>query len=217
MAVLAILAFLVAGLPATSALSQEAPEPLARCINVTFLIYSYIGTPTPTGCWRYERPVQANWKRCHWLGHPQNPGAGSGPNWLYDDTNPEHNPAGTESAEITACAKGNNGLGYVMMARRHDQWRRTQPAGVTVTRFYAETYSGESQTNDFLSKWEANPSIGRPMLNIGPAATEAAVESAISAVCTRIAADTYMGVYSSREIHDNKLHWINVALNRCVA
>jgi len=136
-----VISVAVIGVRSTPARSDEV-QPLAKCIYVTFLMYRYLGSPVATGCWRFERPVQAHWKRCHPPTHPQHPGAGSGPNWLYDDTNPEHNPA-TETSEISACAKGNTGIGYVMMARRLGYWRRTSPAGVTVTRFYAETYSSE--------------------------------------------------------------------------
>jgi len=135
---------------------------------------------------------------------------------LYDDTNPEH-VLSTETSEISACAKGNSGIAYVMMARRLGYWRGTTPSGVTVTRFYAETYSSEDYANNYLVYWEADPSIGRPMLNIGPANTEAAVEAAVSAVCSRIAGNTYMGIYSGREVDATKLRWIESALDRCVS
>ena len=129
---------------------------------MTFAVYSYLPRPRSNGCWSYERVVQANWRIRHYDGSV----SGTGRNWVYDDTSPLHDLR-TETSRITSSASGRS-YGYDFMARRNGAWRRLDLNGV-VTRFFAETYSSDSTVNDYWSYWVANPRIGRPMINVGPA------------------------------------------------
>ena len=199
---------------------QLRPAPAARqagCakrVYVTFFVYSTFPPPKNTPCWSYERPPQnlARWHICHW----NKPTNGSGSSWIYDDTSPAHRPARAESVKVAKCASSGGPLGYEAMARKNGVWRRVVPRGVTITRFYAETYSGESTVADYFGAWLARPSIGSPVVNIGPASLSATYGSIFRA-CRAIAPGVYMGVYSSRPVTaaNGKLTQLQKALNAC--
>ena len=178
---------------------------------MTFAVYSYLPRPRSNGCWSYERVVQANWRIRHYDGSV----SGTGRNWVYDDTSPLHDLR-TETSRITSSASGRS-YGYDFMARRNGAWRRLDLNGV-VTRFFAETYSSDSTVNDYWSYWVANPRIGRPMINVGPA-SNATVRAVTERVCRSVASSTYIGIYSSSEVslRNRKLTAIQNGLNACTA
>lgn len=185
-----------------------------RQVYVTFIVYSFLPRPASNGCWRYERPRQARraWHICHW----DKPASGSGPNWLYDDTSPRH-ALRTERSKIANCAAGRGGLGYEAMARRNGAWRRAAPAGVRI-RFYAETYSGDGTVDDYFPLWAANPSIGRPLINIGPA-SPGTTYSAVLHLCRSVRSGRYIGIYSKTPVSpaNGKLAQVQNALDACTS
>jgi hypothetical protein len=186
-----------------------------RQVTVTFFVYSFMPRPASNGCWRFERPVQASkaWHICHW----NKPASGAGANWLYDDTSPRH-ALSTEMSKVAGCAAGHGGLGYEAMARRNGSWRKVAPPGVRITRFYAEVYSGDGAVDDYLSTWAANPSIGRPVINIGPA-SPGATYSAVFHLCRSVRSGKYIGIYSKTAVSpaNGKLAQVQKALNACTA
>jgi hypothetical protein len=186
-----------------------------RQVYVTFFVYAFLPRPATNRCWRYERLPQSPraWHICHW----DRPASGSGPNWLYDDTSPRHAPR-RESSKIANCAAGRGGLGYEAMARRNGAWRKAAPAGVRITRFYVETYSGENAVEDYFRLWAANPSIGRPVINIGPA-SPGSTYSAVFHLCRSVRSGSYIGIYSKTPVSpaNGKLAQVQNALNACTA
>jgi hypothetical protein len=143
--------------------------------------------------------------------------SGSGANWLYDDTSPRH-ALRRETAKIASCAAGRGGLAYEAMARRNGAWRRTAPPGVRITRFYAETYSGDRAVDDHFRLWAANPSIGRPVINIGPA-SPGTTYSAVFHLCRSVRPGGYIGIYSKTSVSpaNGKLTQVQAALNACTS
>jgi hypothetical protein len=103
------------------------------------------------------------------------------------------------------------------MARRNGAWRRATPAGVRITRFYAETYSGESAVDDYFRLW-AKPSIGRPVINIGPA-SPGTTYSAVFRLCRSVRSGMYIGIYSKTPVSraNGKLTQVQNALNACTS
>jgi len=185
-----------------------------RRVYVTFFVYSTFPAPRNTPCWSYERPPQnlGRWHVCHW-GKKTN---GVGHNWIYDDTSPGHQPLSLERSKVAACAAGGGPLGYEAMARRNRSWRRLVPPGVTITRFYAETYSREAAVDDQFPAWLAHRSIGQPIVNIGPA-TPSKTYAAVYRACRAIQPSGYLGVYSSSAVTaaNGKLEQLQTALNAC--
>jgi hypothetical protein len=195
--------------PTATTADFQAAAACTRRVYVTFAVYSYMPLPSSNGCWSYERVVQGNWQICHYDGRV----SGSGRRWVYDDTSPLHN-LGIETSRITSCASGRS-YGYEFMARRNGAWRKLNPNGV-VTRFFAETYSSNSTVNDYWSYWVANPGIGRPMINVGPA-SNATARSETEKVCRSVSSNTYIGIYSSSAVSpgNGKLTAIQNGLNAC--
>lgn len=204
---------------ATGLSSSTAPAANAatchRQVYVTLFVYSFLPRPASNRCWRYARLPQSlrAWRVCHWEG----PASGSGPNWLYDDTSPRH-ALRTERSKIANCAAGRAGLGYEAMARRNGAWRRAAPAGVQTNRFYAETYSGDTAVDDYFRLWAANPSIGRPVINIGPA-SPGTTYSAVFHLCRSVRSGRYIGIYSKTPVSpaNGKLTRVENALNACTS
>jgi hypothetical protein len=211
----------VAGLALAAAALSSSPSHTARAatckrhVTVTFFVYSFMPRPATNGCWRFERPVQARkaWHICHW----DKPASGAGANWLYDDTSPRH-ALSAERSKIAGCAAGHGGLGYEAMARRNGAWRRVSPPGVRITRFYAEAYSGDGAVDDYLGIWAKNPSVGRPVINIGPA-SPGTTYSAVFHLCRSVRSGKYIGVYSKKPVSraNGKLAQVQNALNACTS
>lgn len=217
----AALGLAVAAGPLAATGLGSAPAPIAnaaackRQVNVTFFVYSFMPRAASNRCWRFERLPQAPraWRICHW----DRPPTGSGANWLYDDTSPRH-ALRAERSKIAGCAAGRGGLAYEAMARRNGAWRRAAPAGVRITRFYAETYSGEGAVDDYLRLWAAHPSVGRPVINIGPASPGTTYASVFH-LCRSVRSGTYIGIYSKTRVSpaNGKLTQVQNALNACTS
>ena len=211
-ALLALL--LAAGVHSASSARSGSAVGCTRRIYVTFFVYSTFPPPRNTRCWSYERPPQnlGRWHICHW----DRPTDGSGPNWIYDDTNPVHLPLSAEKANVARCAAGGGPLGYEAMYRKSGRWRRVAPARVRITRFYAETYSSEQAVDDYFAAWQANRGIGRPLINVGPASAGRTYAATYRA-CRAIGSGTYVGVYSSRPVTaaNGKLTAIQKAFKDC--
>jgi len=206
------LALFVLQLPAPAAPSSAC----ARRVYVTFFVYSTFPPPKNTSCWSYERPPQSlrRWHICHW----DKPTTGKGANWIYDDTSPAHRPAGAERRKVAACAHGGGPLGYVAMARKNGAWRRSAPPGVSVNRYYAETYTSEAAVDNAFPAWLAKPSIGAPIVNVGHASLSATY-AAVYRACRAIPRSTYLGIYSSTPVtaSNGKAGQVQKALNACTS
>jgi hypothetical protein len=207
---------------AGQATAQQARAPLAcsKTFSVTFIVYAKLTTPTSGGCWNYERvnPSQnSSWAIGHWTCACL---TGSGPNRVYDDTSPEHDLS-TENFYIDNTFYGQSGLKYEYMARRTGSRCSTSPCwvqdphGYTITRYYAELYSGDSDIDAYLENWQKNPSIGRPTINVNTLTTQSLVQTYVSQICQLIGSGTYMSIYSDQDVSSTKLGWIDSALDSC--
>jgi hypothetical protein len=144
-------------------------------IAVHIAVYQYFDDPNPlgNGCWRYNRSVQNagqrdySWKICYSPGKPSI-FDGWGANRVYDDTSPGVSLS-SESYYLQSCGSTYYGE---YMARRSGAWctnvglpspcwrRNPGPytgflsANVTVGRYFAEVFSGDSDVDSYLGAWQ---------------------------------------------------------------
>jgi hypothetical protein len=69
---------------------------------------------------------------------------------------------------------------------------------------------------DYWSAWQADPSIGRPMINIGQA-SNSTISSSVLTLCQGVSSGTYIGIYSGTRVDtsNGKLTAVQNALNNC--
>jgi hypothetical protein len=77
---------------------------------------------------------------------------------------------------------------------------------------------GRHAVDDYFRFWAANPSIGRPVINIGPASS-ARTYSAVLRECRSVRSGRYIGIYSKTPVSrkGGKLTQVRAALNACTS
>jgi hypothetical protein len=155
-----------------------------RSVTVLIQVYQFFSQPTSNGCWGYNRSYQnagqgnGLWTICKADGTK----IGSGPNRVFDDTSPAHSLS-SETSYINGC--GNlygedmyrgyqNGENWCSNhGYPNPCWRRNSGTVVSVSRYFAELYSGDGAVDDYYSVWTAtgygaNPSNSFGIWNIRP-------------------------------------------------
>ncbi len=219
-----------------------------KVVYVLFMLYqgdpfSSTDTSRLNGCWAYTSPKQLSqspgWLTCVW-DHNFN---GTGPNWVYDDTNNViHSPwPDSDNGNITDCASrarevgccykltawnsrtsptgAIGGFGYELMAW-NSGWAPTNP-GVSINNYFAEIYTGSCPRDCYLSYWSS--AIGRPMMNASayPGSTtnpdQSELYGEVLRICQAIGGQTYMGIYANTKVNDENGSMIPIidALNNC--
>ncbi len=190
--------------PADAAPSRPPPPPPApvvcsKRVHVLFAVYTYMGKPVDNGCWNTVRTLQDKdpqgefkWRVCGYSGGVKHP---TGTNFVYDDTNPFAHNLSTERSRILACAAdGGQGIEY-MAYHPGLNWRRLNPAN-KVSRYFAELYSSEYTVQDGYGAWNANRSIGAPMINLGHINTTE-MKQRVRSLCNTIGNNHWIGFYQT--------------------
>ena len=192
----------VVEIPQNEAGSSDVSTPPPACrTHVTLTVALYTGTQNPgedgvpdsNGCWSYERVAKfsAAWRVCissDEVSHPE------GARWVFDDTNPRNDRA-TEQADITRCANGVAGSGYVYMAARDGLgWRRTGVGHVAA--YFAELYSSQDTVDDLFGEWSRQTSVGAPMVNVGiERTTTSNIHDSVLRACRQVHDGGHVGIY----------------------
>lgn len=217
--------------PAPPAGTQEGPpgsvSPNVVCsktVTVLITVFQFFSEPTSAGCWGYNRVYQNagqgmnNWKLCYSSRQPGGAhNVGAGPNNLYNESNPNV-PLSTEQNEINGC-----GNLYAELMHRQTQlasehwcdshtthpkcWRRDH-ANVVVSRYFAEVYEQETDTDNIYSDWVSGlygsgPSSDYAMYNIHPIVysafhpnDNAPLYNKVLQWCQQTPDGGYLGIYS---------------------
>lgn len=201
----------------------------SKTIVVNFIVYGSMAAPVSNGCWAYNRiPQNAGvgsntFTICNANGNI----TGSGPNKVFDDTNPA-NSLSTESSRISGCGST---IYAEYMARRtqsSENWCsnhgfgticwRENTGGVSITRYFAELYGAtESSALEYASYWPGDGSSGsRPTMDINPdKGNQSAIDSDVGWTCGQTPDGAYMSIYGSNGLSSTDENYIQGELNSC--
>jgi hypothetical protein len=178
-----------------SAEATTAQPSMASCRSLVLNFITYGDTDpltdytnnAPNGCWGYNRYIQ-NTSTFQTCSYPSGQLYGTGPNRVFDDTNFSH-PQPDETNQLVACetriggngSPGNSPMYAEYMAASSSScttacWEKNTASGsgVTIGRYYAETYSSNDRVADRFSVWQngtqsgVSPSTVAGVINITP-------------------------------------------------
>lgn len=201
----------------------------AKVIVVNFIVYGSMSAPVSNGCWAFNRIPQnaGGGSNTFTICHGDGTKNGTGPNKVFDDTNPA-NPLSGESSDISGCGST---IYAEYMARRtqsSENWCsnhsfgticwRENTGGVSITRYFAELYSqSETSALEYSSFWPGDGSSGsRPTMDINPdKGNEPQIDSDVGWTCGQTPDGGYMSIYGSNGLSSTDEGYIQGELNSC--
>lgn len=181
------------------------------------------------GCWKIENGDDKMHRRCGF--DPAKPiGNPHGDTWVYDDTNPEHDPSGRKDKDgVRRCAE-HGSRGYEYMAKRSGRWLFVSDPKLTA--YFAELYMTGGAKDVHLLKhyWYRNFHRDRqiaahrrytyPMVPFGSTTSARTLGSTVLMICKKIRTHGYLGVYRQdwiKPLHknDRRVKMLSMALNKC--
>lgn len=230
--VVIITAMAAASTGRAGAMVPASPAASCRALVLNFITYGdtdpltdYTASP-PDGCWGYNRYIQ-NTSTFQTCSYPSDLLYGTGPNRVFDDTNFSH-PQPDETNQLVACETrpGGNGSGgnepmYAeYMAASSSTcttacWEKNSApgSGISIGRYFAETYSGNDKVADRFSVWQngtqagVSPSTAAGVINITPFIYNygnglyhdwTALTNWVVSLCTATPTGGYLSVYSNQ-------------------
>jgi hypothetical protein len=156
---------------------------------LNFITYGYTDpltnySPAPNTCWGYNRLVQ-NTSTFEICAYPSGGLTGSGPNRVFDDTNPTNNHT-SEGSALNTCKNNSPPQGSVYAeylgvnssqgssCTTNCWYKDTDSGAVSVKKFYAETYADQTHVANMFTNWQngvqsgVSPSTTAGTINISP-------------------------------------------------
>lgn len=173
------------------AMAHDGQAASCRTLTLNFITYGDTDpltdyNPAPDPCWVYNRFIQNTaFQTCSYSSGLL---YGTGPNRVFDDTAFSH-PQPDETNQLVACetriggngSPGNSPMYAEYMAASSSScttacWEENSApgSGITIGRYYAETYSGNDKVADRFSVWQngtqpgVSPSTAAGVINITP-------------------------------------------------
>jgi hypothetical protein len=229
---------IILGLAMVNANRAEAMAPSTssssscRSLVLNFITYGDTDKLTdytnnsPDGCWGYNRLIQ-NTSTFETCSYPSGVLYGTGPNRVFDDTN-LGNPQPDETNQLVACETRIGGNGFPGNSPMYAEymgaysstctiscWEENSApgSGISIGRYYAETYSSNDRVGNLFSIWQngtqsgVSPSTVAGVINITPFIYDysnglyhdwTALSNWIVKLCNATPTGGYLSVYSNQ-------------------